>query len=319
MAAPAPVATKWILSVSGGGVRDVIPAGLMNEVQHWLGAPLGRVFDMLVGVSGGALLSLYANVHRDESMDFVALLNEANLSRILDKSAMDRMLGEVQLLPVYDGLGKERVLQQYLGATTVLGDLSALPTVVPIFNLRQRQLELATTHQPQYATWPVWQVAQASSAAIPYFPPVTIHEQLYVDGGFAANDPVLVAYLEARRWFGPDCNVRILSLGAGRPSTDPEWQDTHRVQSWGGIQWMLHGLLDVLMEAPNELMASEVERLLRVENASSQPNVDNRLLRINPPVPPIKLDDTSQMDQLKRLGQETWLRVRPEVQAFFQP
>jgi len=258
-------------------------------------------------------------VHHQTVVDYMDMFSRKNLCKMLDKSPLDRVMGEVQFAPVYDGTGKTAVLRKYLG-NTKLAALNEVPVVVPVYNLRHRRTEIFSTHDERCGDFSAWEVGDASSAAIPYFPPVRMsNRDWYIDGGYACNDPVLVAYTEARRYFGPDCNVRIMSLGAGVQQTDPDWH-TDRIANWGAIQWMCNGLFDLMMDAPNDLMRHQVARLMQLENQSSQPNRGNCLLYVNEDVPSVKLDDYDQVDSvLKAAGNRAFERSRGDMADFFRP
>jgi hypothetical protein len=66
----------------------------------------------------------------------------------------------------------------------------------------------------------VWQAGRATSAAPVYFDPISIHGQIFVDGGVCENNPVGVARKEAEDiWPGRPVGL-ILSLGCGLASKD---------------------------------------------------------------------------------------------------
>lgn len=322
MVAETKVETKYVLSLCGGGVRDAIPATILNRLQADRGKGAADLFDMVVGVSGGAMMALHTAVqkvvHQSAVVDYMEMFSRKNLAKVMDKSPLDRVMGEVQFSPVYDGTGKTALLKKSMG-NVKMAALAAVPVVVPVYNLLRRRAEIFTTYDAQYGEFMAWQVGDASSAAIPYFPPVRMSNgDWYVDGGFSCNDPILVAYTEARRHFGPDCNVRIMSLGAGTQQTDPEWS-SDRIANWGAIQWMCNGLMDLIMDAPHDLMRQQVARLIQLENAdSSRPNRSNRLLHINEDIPSVKLDDCDQVEGvLVAAGTRAFERCRGDIADFF--
>ena len=90
----------FILSVDGGGSRGVIPANILMHLQRDLNISLREQFDFFAGVSTGAMIAAYLVCDAGTADD---LANDSysseNLSRIMDKTVWDRMLGRMQNQP----------------------------------------------------------------------------------------------------------------------------------------------------------------------------------------------------------------------------
>jgi patatin-like phospholipase/acyl hydrolase len=52
---------KTILSIDAGGVRGIIPATILAEVEARTAQPISNLFDFLVGTSAGGMLVLALN------------------------------------------------------------------------------------------------------------------------------------------------------------------------------------------------------------------------------------------------------------------
>ena len=92
-------------------------------------------------------------------------------------------------------------------------------------------------------------VANASSAAPIYFPPVEINGKYvpkycrditnklliclswYIDGGICCNDPALCAYIHALERFGPHVDIRVLSVSTGEMCKSVEGRKAQKVLS----------------------------------------------------------------------------------------
>src|SRR5690349_15414460 len=48
---------KHVLSISGGGMRGIIPARILVEVERRTGQPIADSFDLLAGTSTGGILA----------------------------------------------------------------------------------------------------------------------------------------------------------------------------------------------------------------------------------------------------------------------
>ena len=308
---------KFVLSIHGGGVRDLIPATVLDLVQTRTGRHTLSLFDMIVGVSGGAMMALNTAVdglrpNRGPMLNYTEMFSPDNLNLMLDKSLIDRVMGEVQFEPVYDGTGKTTILKRYLGEHTTMGDLSkSVRVAVPIYNISHHAPEIFTTYDPSQASSLAWQVGDASSAAVPYFPAVQMGGCNYVDGGFAANNPVLVAYTEARRAFGDSASIRMMALGSGQNTVDVWKADV--VRGWGSIQWLMNGLVDLVLEAPNDIQLQQTMRLMELEGSG------NRLLWIDQEIPVVKLDDTTPhaREILVNAGKQAYQHYEEDIVKFF--
>src|SRR4051812_11154331 len=50
--------TFRVLSIDGGGIRGILPARVLTELEDLLGAPISSAFDLIVGTSTGGILGL---------------------------------------------------------------------------------------------------------------------------------------------------------------------------------------------------------------------------------------------------------------------
>ena len=49
---------KKILSIDGGGIRGIIPALVLAEIEKKTGKPIAKSFDLIAGTSTGGILGL---------------------------------------------------------------------------------------------------------------------------------------------------------------------------------------------------------------------------------------------------------------------
>jgi len=306
------MSVKYVLSLTGGGIRNAITASFLDELMQTLKLDLS-VFDLVVAVSGAAMLAMQGaqNVENKTFKSSKDLFSQNNVSKICDKSLLDKVVREVQFSPVYDGTGKTLVLKKYFGDTK-MGQVHG-KVAIPIYNLYQKKTELCTTYDEDGKDLSIAQVCDAATAAIPYFPPVKIQDTLYVDGGFGAPEPVMLAYTEARKLFGSDCALRILSVGAGQKIPDEKWK-SNPIEKWGTIQWLNHGLIDLLLDAPGHAMIDNIGRMMTRESHN------NRLLHINPELPMTVALDNSEPEIIKMLfdaGKTAFHSQKNDLADFF--
>jgi len=186
-----------IISLDGGGVRGIITLYFLRlmqkalqlrdpefqlhrgnrNVQQWAGTSIGGIIATAVGVCGCNVDQL-AERH----------VNTETLKSVFDKSLWDRMVGAVQWRPKYDGRGKTKWLQQLMTDDTPFqqptnryGDPTPL-VMIPVLQINDTtapQVQFFVNHccmpsAMQHVKCPAWQVADATSAAPVYFPPVRI-------------------------------------------------------------------------------------------------------------------------------------------------
>ena len=303
---------KYILTLDGGGIRGVYTAQLITLINECLGYPIQSKFDLIVGTSIGGLLAGMMCHQPHEMNPFGDIFNLHNIETIFNKSIWDRILGFLQFCPIYDGQGKREIIKNSVGDIK-LGELKT-HIIITSWNLTENKPWLfSTIDQTQKDTY-LYEACDATSAAPIYFPPVLINHNFFIDGGVGANNPILIGYSEAAKLW-PDHPLHILSIGTGIEPQDAAWK-TSGVQTWGAVQWVANGLLELFMDAPNDLMMNQMEFLFK--NLGGV-NSNNQLLRLNAMVPSISLDDTNQehLKILKQKAQETFQKNVEKIKLFF--
>ncbi|GFQ98218.1 patatin [Trichonephila clavata] len=48
--------TRYILSVDGGGIRGIIPAIILAEIEKRARKPISQIFDLMAGTSTGGIV-----------------------------------------------------------------------------------------------------------------------------------------------------------------------------------------------------------------------------------------------------------------------
>jgi patatin-like phospholipase/acyl hydrolase len=181
----------------------------------------------------------------------------------------------------YEREALERVLTEMLG-DKLFGD-SLVRLCVPAFEGKHSEVFVfKTPHHPDYKFdrfEPMVKVAMATSAAPTYFRPLKHNGYTLVDGGVWANNPAMLAVIEALVCFdvGRD-QIDVLSLGCGE---DPYVVTQAQMDAGGKLAWA-----DVIFAAMRlqSLAAVNQARLLLGPQA---------VRRIDPPAnpKPIMLDD----------------------------
>lgn len=245
-----------ILSLDGGGIRGLLSALWLRELEKALGRPLGECFDLIAGTSTGAIQAcalacglsaerLAALYLRDSEEIFPGLIG-----RVLAR--MRRSVSGLIDGPKYDGRGLDRILRQEFrsaedGHQFLFGELKPAVMVLS-YDVSARDAVVFKSFRARHAQLPVWQVCRASCAAPTLFPPHELHWNesgrprtgVMVDGALVANNPAASALAEARRWLrerGERRRILLASFGTGATEQLPI--QAGEAQDWGVLRWAL--------------------------------------------------------------------------------
>lgn len=226
-----------ILSIDGGGIRGLIPAKVLAELESQLkltnpDKKLYEYFDLICGTSTGAILAIAIalGIPAKELVKFYKIHAKTIFPRWFFFSRQAKAL----VSPVYSNKELRKLLKNIYseangGIPPLLNDLKA-NVCIPSFNGNTGDINiLKTKHHKDYThdyKLPAHEVALSSASAPVYFPPHSFsYENEYgsgtnvnmIDGGIFANNPSLVGLLEATEKLGiPFKNIEIISLGTGR-------------------------------------------------------------------------------------------------------
>ena len=240
--------TVRILTIDGGGIRGLIPARVLAEVEDLAGQPVHELFDLVAGTSTGGLLALaLARPGGDggaahTARDLVAFY-EVDGPKIFHRSPWKVVTSGYGILDERYGSGAlEDALDRCLGGTRLSEAL--VDVLIPSYDLEEREVfffrSARAKEDPQYDHRLV-DAARATSAAPTYFEPMQLpgaggdtRTYALVDGGVYANNPAMCALVEARKLHPEATRFLVLSLGTGSQTRPIEYVDA---KDWGIVQW----------------------------------------------------------------------------------
>ena len=299
----------YILSIDGGGLRGAYSAFLLKRMEAEWNIEWRDKFGMFAGASTGSIVAAGLANRLPASSLFNLYVEKAPL--IFKRRWVDRLMpfGLSSLVASSYGNKALRASLDELFGDTRLKDIS-VPLIVPSVDIGGGRVHVfKSAYDPEFHRDPDVRVADAvlaSCSAPTYFDPYMVDHYPLTDGGLWANNPSLVAAIEAKRRLGVDlCDVRILSIGTGTSKTcyesAPGWfRDT--LLGWGiGTRWGGRKFVDLILN----LQAESSHNLLNLLLQNRQEKEPKQLLRINfesdRPLPmdkPRKLTDwTRQADQ----------------------
>ena len=280
---------KYLLSLDGGGVRELATVIFLAKLEKALGEPLYKKFDFFIGTSAGAITAMALSIAKMGGDNLLDLWSDETFERILDSSLWDSKLGLMQINPKYDGKGKKQVLTECFG-NLKLGDASGDLAIVS-YDIEERKPLLLTS----YGNGNILAIdaGHASSAAPIYYPTARVGNRYLIDGGIVANNPVLHGYAEVKKLY-PDSNVKILSVGTGLNKKPLKGKAS---QKWGLIGWLMHDLFGLMLESSlDHEIATEI--------------IGKDYIRVNSPLGKVnrRLDDNnkSNLNNIRKMGEAWW-------------
>jgi patatin-like phospholipase/acyl hydrolase len=239
------MSTKRILAIDGGGIRGIIPAKVLVEIERQTGKKIAELFDLIAGTSTGGILAAGLCTPGPDGSPKYRASELLDLYRLhggeIFSSGPLRKLASLFFGPEYSAAGLERQLQAYLGDSRLKDAVTGL--LITSYDMRAGEAWFFSREgarkQPDKRNYLLRDVARATSAAPTYFPPFTFEDKaagdaVLVDGGMFANNPALCAWVDAHEDIQATQEVLILSLGTG---SVPHPVTFDRARRWGKVLW----------------------------------------------------------------------------------
>lgn len=230
-----------VLAIDGGGIRGIIPAVILSEIQKRLGTDLYRCFDLISGTSTGGIIALGIATQCNQGQPYspAQLLNlyVENGPAIFKKNFLTSARNLIG--PKYSPDALQSTLVRFFGQTELKSALT--PLLVSSYDLQGQLPFFFKSHRiaakPEY-NWPVVSVARATSAAPTFFPPLHLtrngEDYALVDGGVYVNNPAMAAYAEARALYPDAAQFMVVAVGTGNRQDQISYDEAKR---WGLLGW----------------------------------------------------------------------------------
>jgi predicted acylesterase/phospholipase RssA len=237
------------LAIDGGGIRGLIPALVLAEIEARTGRPMATMLDLIAGTSTGAIIACALARPDPRPAAEIADIYVTDGPKIFDRSSLKIVTSADGYLDErYDDRGLVASLRRHLG-TARLSDATVL-TMVTAYDLVARQTLLLRSDGDDVS---MVDAAHASSAAPTYFEPLRLGPRTLVDGGVAAINPALYAYAEGAG--RPDL---LLSLGTGELTKPLPYE---KVKDWGRLEWA-PVIVDVVFDAGSDAVEMQLDALM---------------------------------------------------------
>jgi hypothetical protein len=240
-----------VLAIDGGGIRGLIPALVLAEIESRTGRRMADMVDMIAGTSTGGIIACglakpspmpaaeIARIYEDEGPD---IFSRSLLKRI---TSVEGFLDER-----YSSDGLVASLQRHLGDAHMTD--ATVPLLLTAYDTSARAIRfLRSEGEGSDLTMVV--AAHATSAAPTYFEPVAVGDETLVDGGVFAVNPAMCAYAEV----GGKLDF-LLSLGTGSHTRALPYDE---IKDWGQLEWA-RPIIDVVFDGGQDAVDFQLRSLI---------------------------------------------------------
>lgn len=259
--------TIKILSIDGGGIRGIVPALLLAAIEEKKQKPIYELFDFFAGTSTGGILSLLlTKPDPTPANKLIDLYNGDGANRIFKKNFMTKSTYLFKRAK-YNRKGIEGVLAENFKEVTLGQALK--PVLITSYETEGRNATFFTNYDDRYDHLYMKDVARATSAAPTYFTPHKIKGKgTFVDGGLAANNPAMSAYVEILKIFdqlkakGVDVSnkkIILVSLGTGTVTLSLKYNE---IRKWTPIHWVSGPLISSFFDGNNTTVEYQLRKIL---------------------------------------------------------
>lgn len=246
-----------ILAIDGGGMRGVYPAHILSQIEEQWNIDYLKHFDMLAGTSTGSIIAagLATGLTAKQLLNFY----EEHGKMIFNRRFCSRFDPLNIFTSKYSSRKLKEILENTLGSKT-LGEIT-IPLILPSVDIGNGNVHvLKSKYADGFIRDPSVRISDAvlaSCSAPTYFDPHLVGDKYQlVDGGLWANNPSLVALIDAKYRLGiPLEKIRILSIGTGKSKVfyprKTNWFNDWFIRSWQGwgfaTRWGRNKLIDLIL------------------------------------------------------------------------
>jgi patatin-like phospholipase/acyl hydrolase len=249
-----------VLSIDGGGIRGLIPALVLAEIERRAGRQTFELFDLIAGTSTGGILACGLCAPDPLPASRLVSLYEEEGPEIFDRSIFQRIRSAEGLLDEkYDSTALDRTLARFLEDKRLSQTSPNL--IVPAYDAAEPGpyfFKSTKARESPADDFPLSVVARATSAAPTYFEPSALDGRALVDGGIFAVNPAMSAFAEVSR-FEPGAEVVLLSLGTGQRTRRRTFAD---IEDWGVLEWA-RPLIDMVFDGISDVVDYQLRHSLR--------------------------------------------------------
>jgi uncharacterized protein len=261
-----------VLAIDGGGIRGLIPALVLADLEARTRRPISASFDLIAGTSTGGILAC-ALARASDAGDGPHFSASALVQLYVDEGPKIFSADLLRRIRTVDGFIDERysdaglraALDKYLGDARISEALTDV--FVTAYELEERFAFFFRSSRARVKAsddFTMADAAHATSAAPTYFEPARVRDvgevktYTLVDGGVFATNPAMCALAEVSRAGKLGEVDLLLSLGTGSQSEPIRYEDA---RGWGQLEWAPR-IVDVVFDGLSETVDFQASQLL---------------------------------------------------------
>jgi len=260
-----------ILSIDGGGFRGIFAAYILKRIEEEFSFDCLKDFNLIAGTSTGSIIA--AGLVAGLSASDVFSLYEEHGGRIFNRNFYKVGLLSSQYKNDY----LKQLLNKIFGNKR-LGDY-CYPLIIPATDIGAGKVHIFKSSFDRDFVRDksvyIRDAVLASCSAPTFFDPFTVENYFLSDGGLWANNPSLVAAIDAQKRIGIDSkDIKVLSLGTGMGNVfySQKNKQLTKLTGWGFLTgWERERLIEMILNLQSETADNMLSLLLD----------SNQIMRIN--------------------------------------
>ena len=260
-----------ILSIDGGGIRGIIPAVVLAEIERRTARGAADLFHLIAGTSTGGVLAIGLSIPKSPTAVLYTATQliefyERQGARIFSRSLAHRLAACGNLRrEKYTSSGMAQALLDYFGESRLRD--AATDLLIPSYEIERSRpffFRSAIARERLDYDFPAREVARATTAAPTYFAPLKLaagmpgdHYTL-IDGGVFANNPAACALVEAHATHPEANDFLVVSLGTGELNGCLLYE---QAKNWGIVRWAMP-MLEVVFDGVSRTVDYQLRQVL---------------------------------------------------------
>ncbi|MCE9508127.1 MAG: patatin-like phospholipase family protein [Alphaproteobacteria bacterium] len=310
-----------VLCIDGGGVRGVIPARILQEIEERTGKPIVELFDMIGGTSTGAIIGgclLAPDPKNPSKPRFTAKETLSFYHNLAGKVFPEMRFKGIRKLStgaLYDPKPLEDGLKAHLGDLKMKDMLTSF--LIPAADIKNFKPVWITHLKDQkdkskegWDSMLLRDAVRVATSAPTYFParyvettpneetPNIKHRHALIDGGFFGGNAMQHLLAQAQKIAPPDAEIVVVHIGTGSPDNN---MSPDEFNAFGPLGLVSPANGNILMSLVIKMSMRDCENDMRDEIGDRLFSFDDGVNPKNDPnSPSISMDDARE-DNLKRL------------------
>lgn len=262
-----------VLAVDGGGIRGIIPALVLAEIEIRTKRPISDLFDLVAGTSTGGIIALGlvkpgADGKVEKSAADIVNIYRQTGTKIFPQTFLQGLHVGLVRGAKYAAAGLESVVKDQFGDIRLKDALK--PVLIPSHDIGQQKPKFFKSEKAKLSPaddFAMRDVVRATTAAPTFFQPTKIQpadaSSSYglVDGGIDAGNPAMCAYAEALKMGRAADGVLMVSLGTGEQGWSLNFEEA---TEWGAVEWAAP-LIGMTLDGSNYTVDYQLRQLLQTE------------------------------------------------------